>query len=68
MWGHKLLPGQLEDIVRHIKDNTKEGETEEDVEVNIEIPSNILKHVLDNRRKRKADGLISSLIELFGKE
>jgi hypothetical protein len=36
----------------------KEGEKEEDVDVDIEIPPNILKNVLDNSRKRKADGLI----------
>ena len=36
----------------------KEGEKEEDVDVNIEIPPNILKNVLDNSRKRKADGSI----------
>ena len=52
---HKLLPGQLEDIVCHIKANMKEGEKEEDVDVNVEIPPNILKSVLDNSRKRKAD-------------
>jgi hypothetical protein len=52
---HKLLPGQLEDIVSHIKGNMKEGEKEEDIDVNIEIPPNILKAVLDNSRKRKAD-------------
>ena len=33
----------------------KEGETEEDVDVDIEIPPHILKHVLDNNRKRKAE-------------
>lgn len=32
-----------------------EGETEEDVDVNIEILSNILKNTLDKSRKRKAD-------------
>jgi hypothetical protein len=51
----KLLPGQLEEIVYHIKGNMKEGETEEDVDINIEIPPNILKNILDNSRKRKAD-------------
>ncbi|ELR08372.1 hypothetical protein GMDG_03161 [Pseudogymnoascus destructans 20631-21] len=53
---HSLLSGQLEDIVRNIKDNIKEGETEEDVNIDIEIPSRILKNVVDNSRKRKADG------------
>jgi hypothetical protein len=52
----KLLPGQLEEIVCHIKGNMKEGETEEDVDINIEIPPNILKNILDNSCKRKADG------------
>ncbi|ELR06464.1 hypothetical protein VC83_03635 [Pseudogymnoascus destructans] len=54
---HRLLPGQLEEIVRHIKDNMKEGETEEDVDIDIKIPSSILKNILDNSRKQKADGL-----------
>lgn len=36
----------------------EEGETEEDVDVGVEIPPNILKNVLDNSRKRKADGSI----------
>ncbi|KAG4432225.1 hypothetical protein IFR05_012285 [Cadophora sp. M221] len=39
---HKLQPGQLEDIVRHIKGNMEEGEREEDVDIDIEIPANIL--------------------------
>ena len=34
----------------------KEGE--KDVDVNIEIPPNILKNVLDNSRKQKVDGSI----------
>jgi len=55
---YKLLPGQLEDIVCYIKRNIKEGETEEDAGINIEIPPNILKDVLDNSCKRKADGSI----------
>jgi hypothetical protein len=33
----------------------EDGETEEDVNIDIEIPSNILKNILDNSRKRKAD-------------
>jgi hypothetical protein len=36
----------------------KEGEKEKDVDVNIKIPPNILKNVLDNSRKWKADGSI----------
>jgi hypothetical protein len=51
----KLLPAQLEEIVGHIKANMKEGETEETVEVDIEIPPHILRNVSDNSRKRKAD-------------
>ncbi|KAL5347584.1 hypothetical protein ACLOAV_006992 [Pseudogymnoascus australis] len=54
---HRLLSGQLEDIVRHVKDNMKEGKTEEDVDIDIEIPSSILKNVSDNSGKRIADGL-----------
>lgn len=54
----RLLPVQLEDIVGHIKSNMKEGEKEEDVDVNIEIPPNILKNILNDSRKRKADGSI----------
>ena len=52
---YKLLPGQLEEIVYHIKGKMEEGEKEEDIDVNIKIPANILKNVLDNSRKRKAD-------------
>ncbi|KAH6661717.1 hypothetical protein B0J14DRAFT_622130 [Halenospora varia] len=54
----KLLPGQLEEIVGHIKETMKEGETEEDVDVRIEIPPYIIKNILENNRKRKADGSI----------
>jgi hypothetical protein len=35
-----------------------EGETEEDVDVNTKILPNILKNILDNSRKRKADSSI----------
>jgi hypothetical protein len=55
---YKLLPGQLKDIVCHIKRNIKEGKTEENVNINIKILPNILKDVLDNSRKRKADSFI----------
>jgi hypothetical protein len=41
--------------VCHIKGDIKEGEKEEDVNVNIEILPNIPKNVLNNSRKRKAD-------------
>jgi hypothetical protein len=36
----------------------QEGETEEDVNVSVEILPHILKNVLDTNRKRKADGSI----------
>jgi hypothetical protein len=36
----------------------KEGEKEEDVDINIEMPPSIVKDILDNSRKRKADGSI----------
>ena len=51
----RLLPTHLEEIVGHIKRNIKDGETEETIDVDIEIPSHILQNVLDNSRKRKAD-------------
>jgi hypothetical protein len=54
----KLLPGQLKEIVGHIKETMKEGETEEDVDVRIEIPPHIIKNIVENNRKRKADGSI----------
>jgi hypothetical protein len=50
-----LLPAHLEEIVDHIKKNMKDGETEETVDVTIEIPPHIRQRVLDNSRKRKAD-------------
>lgn len=49
---------QLEALVRHIKGNIAEGGAEEDVDVSIEIPPHILKTVLDNSCKRKAEGSI----------
>lgn len=51
----RLLPTQLEEIVCYIKANMKEGETEENVDVDIEIPPHILTHIMDNSRKRKAE-------------
>ena len=54
----ELLPRRLEDIVSHIKGKMKEGENEEDVDINIEMPPSIVKDILDNSRKRKADGSI----------
>jgi hypothetical protein len=50
-----LLSANLEEIVDHIKRNIKDGETEETVDVNIEIPPYIRQRVLNNSRKRKAD-------------
>ena len=41
--------------ILHLKGNMTEGETEEDVDINIEIPPHILQKILDNSRKRKAD-------------
>jgi hypothetical protein len=35
----------------------KEGETEEDVDIDIEILSRILRNILDSSRKRKADDI-----------
>ncbi|WQF77118.1 hypothetical protein CDEST_02132 [Colletotrichum destructivum] len=55
---HKLLSRHLEEIVRHIKGNMREGENEEEVDVGIEIPSTILRDVLDDSRKRKAESSI----------
>lgn len=55
---HKLLPRHLEGIFHHIKGNIGEGRKEEDVDVNIEIPPQILKDVLDDSRKRKAEDSI----------
>ncbi len=51
----RILLVQLEEIICHIKANMKEGETEETVKVDIEIPPHILQNILDNSRKRKAD-------------
>ena len=51
----KMLLAQLEEIVYYIKANMKEGETEEDVNVDIEILPHIPRNITDNSRKRKAD-------------
>ena len=51
----QLLGGFLDG---HIKETTKEGEIEEDVDVRIEIPPHIIKNILENNRKRKADDSI----------
>jgi hypothetical protein len=55
---YKLLPTHLEEIIYYIKANIKEGEIEENVNVDIKIPPYILKHILDNSRKHKVDGTI----------
>lgn len=52
------MPRHLEDIFHHIKGNMNEGEKEEEVDVNIEILPKILKDVLDDSHKRKAEGFI----------
>lgn len=51
---HKLQPRHLEEIFNHHKAQMKEGEEEDDVDVGIEVPASILKDVLDDSRKRKA--------------
>ena len=55
---HKLLPRHLEEIVHYIKGSMKEGEKEEEIDVDIEMPPKILQDVLDDSRKRKADSSI----------
>jgi hypothetical protein len=52
---HKLLPRHLEEIVHHIKGSMKEGEKEEQIDINIEIPPKILQDVLGDSRKQEAD-------------
>ncbi|KAL0929600.1 uncharacterized protein CTRU02_215498 [Colletotrichum truncatum] len=52
---HRLLPRHLEEIFNHIQRNMKEGEKEEEVNINIEIPSKILGDILNDSRKRKAE-------------
>jgi hypothetical protein len=39
----------------YIKGNMTGGETEDDVDIEIEIPPHILKNTLDNNYKRKVD-------------
>ncbi|KAK1480547.1 hypothetical protein CCUS01_16205 [Colletotrichum cuscutae] len=55
LWTRVLLARHLEEIIHHIKGNMKEGENEEEVDVNIEIPSRILGDILNNSQKRKAE-------------
>ncbi|KAK4148502.1 hypothetical protein C8A00DRAFT_47649 [Chaetomidium leptoderma] len=55
---HRLLPRHLEEIVHHIKGSMKEGEKEEGIDIDIEMPPKILQDVLDDSRKRKAESSI----------
>jgi hypothetical protein len=55
----KLLPVQLEEIVRYIKEKLEEGETEKNVDISIEISPYIIQNILENNRKRKADSSIN---------
>ena len=50
-----MLSGHLEAKVRHHRNNMKDGETEDDVNVDIEILPEIAKDVLACSRKRKAE-------------
>ena len=52
---YRLLPRHLEAILHYHKCSIQEGEEEEEVDLDIEIPSNIIKDVLDDSRKRKAE-------------
>ncbi|KAK2061324.1 hypothetical protein LY76DRAFT_614430 [Colletotrichum caudatum] len=61
---HRLLPRHLEEIFQHIKGNMKEGENEEEVDVNIEIPSKILGDILNDSRKRKAEDSADCVLQL----
>lgn len=55
---HRVLPRHLDAIPQHIKDSMQEGEKEEEVDVGIEIPPNIIEDVLDDSRKRKTDSTV----------
>jgi hypothetical protein len=46
----------------HINGNIEEGEKEEEVDVKIEISPIILKEVVDNSRKRKAERLLWTVV------
>jgi hypothetical protein len=49
-----VVPGHLEDIVKDIKSNMKEGDKEEEVDIT-KIPPKVLKDILDGSSKRKAE-------------
>ncbi|KAI1839391.1 hypothetical protein JX266_014398, partial [Neoarthrinium moseri] len=51
----KLEARHLEDIFNEIKHKMKEGETEDEVDVRIEIPPRVLQDVLARSQKRKPD-------------
>ena len=51
----RLLLRHFEAIFEHIKAGMQEGESEEEVNLNIEIPPHILQDVLDVSSKRKAE-------------
>lgn len=51
----KLLPQHLGAIFRHVKDSMKKGETEDEVNVDIEIPAHLLKGVWDGSLEGKAN-------------
>ena len=57
---HRLDYPRLADIKDHIIENMQEGEQVEDVDIGLEIPSHILKEVLQASRKRKDDGSAES--------
>lgn len=54
-----MLLGQFEEIVGYIKETIKKGETKENVDVRIKIPPYIIKNILENNRKRKANDFIN---------
>ncbi|OHW97266.1 hypothetical protein CSPAE12_04062 [Colletotrichum incanum] len=56
---HRLLPQYLEEIVRRIQGDMKEGDKEEEGNVGIEIPSKILGNILNYSRRRKAEDSVN---------
>jgi hypothetical protein len=55
---HVVLLAHLVDVISHIKGNMKEGEKEEDIDIDIEMPHSIINDILDNSYKWKANGSI----------
>jgi hypothetical protein len=49
-----MVPGHLEDIVKDVKSNMKEGDKEEEVDIT-KIPPKVLKDIMDGGCKRKAE-------------